>query len=45
VTETGESRGEATGYANLGTVFKYLGEYDKANEHLQKALAIRKELG
>ena len=28
-------------YANLGTLFQSLGEYEKAKENLEKALAIR----
>ena len=40
--EIGDKRGEATDYGNLGTVFQSLGEYDKAEEYLQKALKIRK---
>ena len=32
-------------YGNLGTVFQSLGEYDKAREYLEKALAIIVEIG
>ena len=42
-TEKGE--GEAASYGNLGTVFKSLGQYDKAEEYLQKALVIKTEIG
>ena len=38
-------KGEATDYGNLGTVFLSVGQYTKAEEYLQKALAIRKEIG
>lgn len=34
-------RGEVSSYENLGTVFISLGEYDKAKEYLEKALAIK----
>ena len=37
-TEIGDREGEATNYGNIGTVFKLLGQYDKAEEYLQKAL-------
>ena len=30
---------------NLGTVYKLVGEYKKATEHLQRSLAIQKEIG
>ena len=42
--ETGDRRGEAASYGNLGTVFSSLGEYDKAKENLEKALAINTEI-
>ena len=32
-------------YGNLSTVFKSLGQYGKAEEHLQKALVISTEIG
>ena len=32
-------------YENLGTVFKSLGQYDEAKEYLEKALAIRTQIG
>ena len=32
-------------YGNLGTVFISLGQYDKAKEHLEKALAVQIEIG
>ena len=34
-------RGEVSSYENLGTVFISLGEYNKAKEYLEKALAIK----
>ena len=34
-------RGEVSSYENLETVFISLGEYDKAKEYLEKALAIK----
>ncbi|XP_078364453.1 tetratricopeptide repeat protein 28-like [Oculina patagonica] len=43
--EIGDRAGEATSYGNLGTVFKSLGEYVKAKEYLEKALAITMEIG
>ena len=43
--EIGDRAGEATDYANLGTVFHSLGECAKAKEFIEKALAIRKEIG
>jgi len=42
--ETGDKNGEASSYANLGTVFKSLKEYGKAKEYLEKELAIRNEI-
>ena len=36
---------EASCYANLGNVFVNLGEYGKADEHLNNALVIKKEIG
>ena len=36
---------EASAYGNLGVVFKSVGQYTKAEEYLQKALVIRKEIG
>ena len=41
----GDKNGEASSYGNLGTVFKSLGEYEKAKEHLEKALAIKIQIG
>ena len=38
-------KGEAGSYGNLGTVYQSVGEYKKAMEHLQKSLAIEKEIG
>ena len=42
--EIGDRKGEATDYANVGTVFHSLGEYGKAKEYLEKALKIRIEI-
>ncbi|XP_020606616.1 tetratricopeptide repeat protein 28-like [Orbicella faveolata] len=36
-----DEEGEANSYGNLGKVFTSLGDYDKAKEYLEKALAIR----
>ena len=44
-TETGDRNGEGSCYDHLGTVFHSLGQYDKAKEYLQKALAIRTAIG
>ena len=43
--EIGDKKGEASDYGYLGTVFKSVGQYNKAEEYLQKALVIRKEIG
>ena len=43
--EIGDRNGEATTYVNLGTVFISLGKYGKAQEYLEKALAINIETG
>ena len=43
--QTGDKKGEAAGYGNLGTLFTSLGGYVKAQEYLEKALAIRIEIG
>ena len=40
-----ERREEALAYGNLGAVLTSLGEYQKAKEHHEKALAIRMEIG
>ena len=40
-TQIGDKDGAATSYGNLGTVFISLGQYDKAVEYLEKALAIK----
>ena len=32
-------------YTNLGNVYRSVGEYEKAREHLEKSLAIQKEIG
>ena len=44
-TEIGDRKGEAADYRNLGHVFWSLGQYDKAQEHLEKALFIITEIG
>ena len=36
---------KATSYGNLGTLFRSLGQYSKAQECQEKALAIRIEIG
>ncbi|KAL9960842.1 hypothetical protein ACROYT_G034347 [Oculina patagonica] len=41
----GTAAGEAASYGNLGTVFQSLGDYVKAKEYLEKALAINMEIG
>lgn len=43
--EMGDRKGEASFCSSLGSVFQYLGEYEKAEETLHKALAIAKEIG
>ena len=43
--KTGNRRGEAVAYGNLGNVFYSLGEYVKAKEYYEKALAISMEIG
>ena len=43
-TALGDKNGGASCYGNLRTVFHSLGEYGKAKEYLEKALAIRKEI-
>ena len=43
--EIGDKEGEAADYENLGTVFRSVGQYTKAEEYLQKALVIIKEIG
>ena len=42
-TEIGDRNGEASAYGNLGIVFQSLGEYAKAKEHLERALALTKK--
>lgn len=42
--ETGNRREDGRLYGNLGTVFQSLGEYQKAKEHYDKALAIATEM-
>jgi len=43
--EIGHRKGEGSCYGNLGTVFKSLGEYEKAKEYLGREIAIRIEIG
>ena len=43
-TEIGDREGEATNYGNIGTVFKLLGQYDKAEEYHQKRLSSELKL-
>ena len=42
--EIGDGAGEATGYGNLEALFESLGKYDKAKEHLEKALGVKIEI-
>ena len=44
-TENGDRRGEAACCANIGAVYKSVGEYAKAREHFEKSLVISKEIG
>ena len=43
--EIDDREGEATCYGNLGKVFFAFGEYIKAKEYYEKALAISIEIG
>ena len=43
--EIGDRAGEAVDYGNLGIVFQSLGNFDKAQEYHEKALAIRMKIG
>ena len=43
--EIGDKGGEARNYGNQGRVLYSLGEYQKAKEYLEKALAINMEIG
>ena len=43
--EIGDKGGEARNYGNLGTVLHSLGEFQKAKEFHEKALAINMEIG
>ena len=43
--EIGDRHGEGAAYNNLGTVFSSLGDYKKAKEYFEKALAITVEIG
>ena len=43
--EIGDIQGEGATYINFGDVFDSLGEYKKAKEYYEKALAIRMEIG
>ena len=38
-------QGEGTLYGNLGVLFRSLGEYQKAKEYHEKALAIATQIG
>ncbi|XP_022799415.1 tetratricopeptide repeat protein 28-like [Stylophora pistillata] len=42
--EIGDRRGEATSYGDLGTLFQSLGQYDRAQDCKEKALAMQKEI-
>ncbi|KAL9951597.1 hypothetical protein ACROYT_G044285 [Oculina patagonica] len=43
--ENGDQHGEAGVYAGLGTMFRLIGDYEKAKEYLEEALTITKKLG
>ncbi|XP_066016582.1 tetratricopeptide repeat protein 28-like [Pocillopora verrucosa] len=43
--EIGDRNGEGTTYGDLGKVFQSLGEYQKAKEYYEKAIAIAKGMG
>ena len=43
--EIGDTKGEASVYANLGTVFQTLGDFVKAGEYMKKSIAIHNETG
>ena len=43
--EIGDKNGEATDYANLGTVSSYLGQYSKAKIYHEKALELSCKIG
>ena len=43
--EIGNREGEASCHGNLGAAFHSLGEYEKAQEYFEKALAMGKEIG
>ena len=43
--EIGDRHGEGGAYGNLGAVLHSLGDYKKAKEYYEKALAIRMEIG
>ena len=40
--EIGDTKGEAADYGNLGALFHSLGEWEKAKEYTEKALAVKK---
>ena len=39
-----ETNEEAACYGSLGTIYQSVGEYEKAREHLEKSIAIHKEI-
>ncbi|KAL9967932.1 hypothetical protein ACROYT_G026244 [Oculina patagonica] len=43
--EIGDRDGQAVDYGNLGSVFYSIGEFTKAQEYIEKALAIRVQIG
>ncbi|MEH1839057.1 MAG: tetratricopeptide repeat protein [Nostoc sp.] len=43
--EIGERKGEGATFNNIGSVYLYLGQYPKALEFFQQALAINKQVG
>ena len=45
MAKTGGKQEEANRYGNQGIMFYFLGEYGKAKEYLEKAIAITKETG
>lgn len=45
MTETGDRKGQALAYGNLGISCISLGEHLKAKDYLEKALHIMREIG